>query len=66
MYCERYLGGLGGREATRLSFFPFLSEVADRFLRRAQGKSPLELALYAAHDTVVAPLLAALSVFDCR
>jgi hypothetical protein len=66
LYCERYTGQQGGRQGTRLAMQPFLSEVLQRFEDTASGRGPLKLALYSAHDTVVAPVVAALSAFDCR
>lgn len=45
---------------------PILSEIVNRFVDMTTGKSPVRFALLSAHDTVVAPLVAALEGFDCR
>ena len=64
-YYGRYNGGDGGRAASRLGMHPFLSELLQNFKDDAAPQSSeRRLRLYAGHDTVVAPLLAALGVFD--
>ena len=62
-YYGRYNGGDGGRAASRLGMHPFLSELLRNFRDDLQEKER-RLRLYAGHDTVVAPLLAALGIFD--
>ena len=62
-YYGRYNGGDGGRDASRLGMHPFLSELLRNF-KDDVGSKERHLRLYAGHDTVVAPLLAALGVFD--
>lgn len=66
-FCLRYEGSKGGREATRLAMQPVLKELVGRLHDMATGKpSAPVLALLAAHDTVLAPMVAALSGYDCR
>ena len=62
-YYGRYNGGDGGRAASRLGMHPFLSELLRNFRDDLQEKER-RLRLYAGHDTVVAPLLAVLGIFD--
>ena len=62
-YYGRYNGGDGGRAASRLGMHPFLSELLRNFRDDLREKER-RLRLYAGHDTVVAPLLAALGIFD--
>ena len=62
-YYGRYNGNDGGREASRLGMHPFLSELLQNF-RDDLHEKQRRLRLYAGHDTVVAPLLAALGIFD--
>ena len=64
-YYGRYNGGDGGREASRLGMHPFLSELLRNFKDDLSSKQR-RLHLYAGHDTVVAPLVAALGAYDCR
>ncbi len=64
LFCERFTGGDGGREGTRLGMQPFLTEVVGRFQQAAAGEGGAKLALYSAHDTVLAPLVAALDGYD--
>lgn len=63
LYCERFTGQDGGKEGTRLGMQPFLAEAVAHFTQAAAGGGP-KLALYAAHDTVIAPLVAALDGYD--
>jgi hypothetical protein len=67
LYCGRYGGDSGGRAAWSLSMYPFLSEVTDRLAvaaARARSASPQpSVAIFAGHDTVIAPVLAALGQF---
>ena len=62
-YYGRYNGGDGGRDASRLGMHPFLSELLRNF-KDDVGSKERHLRLYAGHDTVVAPLLSALGIFD--
>jgi len=62
-YRERYVGEEGGANATRLAFQPLLAEVLGRLRRAAAGAGP-RLAVLGGHDTVVAPVAAALGFFD--
>jgi hypothetical protein len=66
LFCDRFTGEDGGREGTRLGMQPFLAEVVGRFKQRAavDGAAGPKLALYSAHDTVIAPLVAALDGYD--
>lgn len=69
LFCQRFTGEDGGREGTRLGMQPFLTEVLDRFKQAAEGTAAgggggEKLALYSAHDTVIAPLVAALDGYD--
>ena len=63
-YCDWFSGTSGGRAATRLAMYPFLRELADGLL--AQAKTNATLRLYSGHDTVIAPVAAALGFFDCK
>ena len=63
-YCERFTGSNGGLNATRLSIYPFLKEIANSLVNSATGKSPIRLNLFSGHDTVIAPVLAALGVYQ--
>jgi len=51
-------------EMCRLSIGRFLKEIVDNVQKKANAKSDLKVIIYSAHDTTVAPLLAALKVFD--
>eukprot|EP01063_Lacrimia_lanifica_P005131 TRINITY_DN12951_c0_g1_i1.p1 TRINITY_DN12951_c0_g1~~TRINITY_DN12951_c0_g1_i1.p1 ORF type:complete len:469 (+),score=100.85 TRINITY_DN12951_c0_g1_i1:95-1501(+) len=66
-FCERYTGAAGGHRATRLALYPFLRTIADSLQAVADGHAygrPVKL--FFGHDTVIAPVLAALGVFDCK
>ena len=72
-FCARYTGDHGGKTATLLATYPFLQEIVNNLkaaatLSGAKGSSqnfsrPL-LTIFSGHDTVVAPVLAALSVYS--
>ena len=64
-YCERYAGLQGGLHATKLSIFPFLSEIAEHLVVAAlSGASRTErLSVFSGHDTVIAPVLAGLGAY---
>ncbi|CAM9205199.1 unnamed protein product [Scytosiphon promiscuus] len=64
--CLKYNGAAGGGEATALSLHPFTSEILTNMREVLSGKSAMKFALFSGHDTVVAPLLAALGAYDCR
>lgn len=70
LFCERFTGEDGGKEGVRLGMQPFLTEVLERFKRAAAsgaegaGERWPKLALYSAHDTVIAPLVAGLDGYD--
>ena len=66
-YSQRYQGSAGGKRASSLGMYSLLDEIVDGFdAVLADATAPKRLALYAGHDTVVAPLLAALGAFDGR
>jgi len=65
LYCEKYHGSKGGKTAAILSMYPFLTEILQVLVDNASGDSPIRLAVYVGHDTVIAPILAALGVGDC-
>lgn len=64
-FCGRFAGQQGGAAATRLAFWPLLNEVLQHLHSGASGAGA-RLAILAGHDTVVAPLAAALGFYDCR
>jgi len=73
-FCSRYTGHEGGAEATRLGFQPVLQEVVDRLMAAAAaatgglaGGAAPKLVVLGGHDTVVAPVAAALGFYaDCN
>lgn len=66
-YYGRYTGGDGGRDASKLGMHPFLTELLENFRSDVAAPSgQRRLRLYAGHDTVIAPLLSTLGVFDGR
>lgn len=65
MYCEKYQGAHGGKTASVLSMHPFLSEIFKVLQSNADGSSRVRLAVYVGHDTVIAPILAALGYPVC-
>ncbi|KAG5179930.1 histidine phosphatase superfamily [Tribonema minus] len=68
--CMEYLGVQGGFSASRLSIYPFMMELLGNMEAAATAAEPPaqapKLALYSGHDTVIAPVLAALGAYDCR
>ncbi|CAM9307241.1 unnamed protein product, partial [Laminaria digitata] len=64
--CMKYVGAAGGGEAAALSLYPFTREILTNMRDVLSGKSAMKFALFSGHDTVIAPLLAALGAYDCR
>lgn len=71
--CLRYQGAAGGLEAAALALYPFTNEILTRMREvpsvgsdETTTKTPIKFALYSGHDTVIAPLLAALGAYDCK
>jgi len=65
LYCEKYHGSSGGKTAAVLSMYPFLTEILKVLQDNANGQSSVRLAVFVGHDTVIAPILAALGVSNC-
>lgn len=72
-YCDRFAGIHGGLNSTRLAMYPFMKEIADHLVRAAvhdrdddDGRSDAaeKLSVFSGHDTVIAPVLAALGVYN--
>ena len=61
-YCDRYAGTRGGLRSSRLAMQPLLLDILGRLERSAASPSRDRISLYSGHDTVIAPLLAALGV----
>ena len=60
-YCLRFAGADGGLAAAKLSMLPLLLQVASRLEKAAsRAGGDARLLLFSGHDTVVAPLLAAI------
>ena len=59
-YCSRFGGAEGGERAARLAMLPLLRELMRRLQAAADGGASERLMLFSGHDTVVAPVLAAL------
>ena len=60
-YCSRFSGAEGGDKASRLSMLPLLKELFARLEAAAAPSSDApRFVLFSGHDTVIAPLLAAL------
>jgi len=64
-YCARYVGDDGGSHANTISTYPFVHELLAGLATATDAATPA-FRLYSGHDTVVAPLAAALGFFDCR
>ncbi|CAN0049371.1 unnamed protein product [Pylaiella littoralis] len=64
--CMKYNGAAGGGEASTLSLYPFTLEILTNMRQALNGEIATKFALFSGHDTVVAPLLAALGAYDCR
>jgi len=58
-YCARFSGDAGGLRSSQLAMLPLLREITRRLERAAASSGP-RFALFSGHDTVVAPLLAAI------
>lgn len=68
-YCARFGGTQGGQRASQLAMLPLLRELLTRLQRAARHEEGARLHLFSGHDTVIAPLLAALGAFGpgtCR
>eukprot|EP00928_Gymnodinium_smaydae_P083220 TRINITY_DN6646_c0_g1_i2.p1 TRINITY_DN6646_c0_g1~~TRINITY_DN6646_c0_g1_i2.p1 ORF type:complete len:558 (-),score=85.05 TRINITY_DN6646_c0_g1_i2:92-1579(-) len=74
LYCSRFAGAQGGARATELAVYPFLHEVLEHLEnvvagRTSAAESSTSLRVYSGHDTVIAPVLAAMGVYrdgHCR
>lgn len=70
-YCDRFAGIHGGLNSTRLAMYPFMKEIADHLVRAAvhddrdddSADAAEKLSVFSGHDTVIAPVLAALGVY---
>lgn len=58
-YCARFGGADGGRDASRLAMLPLLQDLVHRLEAAAAGDAE-RLLLFSGHDTVLAPVVAAL------
>jgi hypothetical protein len=58
-YCARFGGADGGRNASRLAMLPLVRDIVRRLEAAATGNGE-RLVLFSGHDTVVAPVVAAL------
>lgn len=67
-YCDRFAGIHGGLNSTRLAMYPFMKEIADHLVRAAvhdrDNNAAEKLSVFSGHDTVIAPVLAALGVYS--
>lgn len=61
---KEWFSGYASRQWTRLVMGRLFSELNDQFDRKAEGQSPLKLALYACHDTSIAGMLHGIRAFD--
>ena len=59
-YCERFGGPNGGERSSRLAMLPLLRDIFGRLQAASQETSSERISVFSGHDTVVAPLLAAL------
>lgn len=62
-FCDRYTGNYGGMAATRLSIHPFMKEIKDALFASVTKDRGELLTIFSGHDTVIAPVLAALGVY---
>ena len=65
-FCDRYTGQNGGMNATRLSIYPFMKEIRNALFTSVTGDHKVKLSIFSGHDTVIAPVLAALGVYQQR
>ena len=65
-FCHRYTGQNGGMNATRLSIYPFMKEIRDALFSSVTTNHGAKLTIFSGHDTVIAPVLAALGVYQQR
>eukprot|EP01118_Nematostelium_gracile_P017605 TRINITY_DN7581_c0_g1_i1.p1 TRINITY_DN7581_c0_g1~~TRINITY_DN7581_c0_g1_i1.p1 ORF type:complete len:388 (+),score=98.97 TRINITY_DN7581_c0_g1_i1:31-1194(+) len=63
---DNWFGPFRDKEMCRLGIGRYLEEIDDHIQEKIDGKSDLKLIVYAAHDTTVGPVLAALDVFDWK
>lgn len=70
VFCDRYLGSHGGLNATRLSIYPFMSEIVDNLklsmdssTSSTTGSVARKVTIFSGHDTVISPVLTALGVY---
>ena len=61
---KEWFSGYASRQWTRLVMGRLFSELNDQFDRKAEGQSPLKIALYACHDTSIAGMLHGIRAFD--
>ena len=62
-FCNRYTGNDGGDTSTRLNAYPFVQEMVSA-LEGSDDVDSAKLHIYSGHDTVIAPVLAALGVYE--
>eukprot|EP00927_Polykrikos_kofoidii_P078253 TRINITY_DN75100_c0_g1_i1.p1 TRINITY_DN75100_c0_g1~~TRINITY_DN75100_c0_g1_i1.p1 ORF type:complete len:510 (+),score=61.03 TRINITY_DN75100_c0_g1_i1:49-1578(+) len=63
-FCMRYAGLNGGGQANQLLMYPFLREVLNHLQKAATSGADPSFTLFSGHDTVIAPVLAALGVYS--
>jgi len=65
LYCDRFSGREGGQAGTNLAYYPLLQEIYERLIgpHNEHKKQNHKLSILSGHDTVIAPLLAALGVY---
>eukprot|EP00605_Chrysophyceae_sp_TOSAG23-4_P002653 GSChrysophyteH1.ASY1.ANO1.2929.1 assembled CDS len=61
-FCNRYTGDNGGSKSTVLNAYPFVRELVSALLGTHDEEQPMHV--YSGHDTVIAPVLAALGVYS--
>uniref|UniRef100_A0A7S4AXU8 Uncharacterized protein n=1 Tax=Chrysotila carterae TaxID=13221 RepID=A0A7S4AXU8_CHRCT len=64
VYCRRFAGADGGLAASKLSMLPLLRTITSKLTPMLSSPTAPRIALFSGHDTVVAPLLAALSALS--
>jgi hypothetical protein len=64
LFCDRYTGKNGGMTATKLSIYPFMKEIKEVIFKSVTRQDSKEkITIFSGHDTVIAPVLAALGVY---